>query len=635
MITLAIIAVILLVGVFDVTANWGKAYGNVTINGIAVGGMTADEMRDLLKSEYGPRVSHAQVTIFASEDAMKRAQLEESPAVDPSIAEQISAEDSYKAVESWATDALSLKANVPYDDAVEKALAIGRSDGGLLTRLFLLGGTKDIPLSVNFDEGCLEELASQIDLTIGSPRVDATVVIDEGVASPVEGKGGTMVDRRWFSDKLSHAMIDSDTTESFVAEAVPAESRISFGEASGMADSINRAISEGVIFSYKGKTWLAGPVALGDWTQVAIEGEEGSWHLAASIVPSSAVPIVVEKVGAEITSNDIIVTYEKTGNDIVVHTAGSGNIPEVSLAIEETQKVLYGENGIAWGHGASEAPTIEVTESDRPETLSFDDALNIGVITPIGEYTTEFSNVEGTENRNHNIKLAADIINDSIVEGRGGTWSFNDRAGNTNEEAGFWTAGSIVEGEFVDSVGGGICQVATTVFNAVLEAGIDVAERHNHTLYIASYPDGRDAAVDYPSDLDLVWKNNLESDVVLKMSYTDTSITAKIYSVYTGNKSEYNLSNWEKGEKYTTVFKEDDTLGDGEYYLKTTGEDGKKITMTRTVYDGSGAVVKTDTFASDYDPKDEVYVIGKNVDKEKLKRKDDGSDKNKGKTDNA
>ena len=626
MISLAVIVALVVVGVFDTAANWGKAYGNVTINGISVGGMTADEMRDALKAELGPRVSHAQVTVYADEESMKRAKLEESAQYDPSVAEQLSVEDSYRTVESWTVDALSLKANVPYEKAIEEALAVGRSDGGILTRLSLLGAKRDVALQVEFDAGCLEDLASQIDSTVGDPRTDATVSVEGGVATAVEGKSGTMVDRGWLGNMLSRAMIDSDVPESFVAEETTAESRISADQAKTMADSINRAIEEGVMFSYKGKTWLAGPTVLGDWTQVSIEGEEGSWHLAPSIVPSLAIPVIVGKVGAEITSDDIAVTFKEKNGDIEVHTSGTGNIPEVSLAVEELQRLLYGENGLISGQGSTQAPTIEVTESSRPESMSFDDAVNAGVITVIGEYTTEFSNVEGTENRNHNIKLAADLINNTIIGGHGETWSFNDRAGDANEAAGFWTAGSIIDGEFVDSVGGGVCQIATTVFNAVLEAGLGVVERHNHTLYIASYPDGRDAAVDYPTDLDFIWKNDLDSDVALKMSHTDSSVTAKLYSVYTGYSSDYDLGNWEKGEKYTTIFKEDDTLGEGAYYLKTVGENGKKIMMTRTVTDDSGATVKVDSFESVYEPKDEVYVVGKNVDRSTIKNSRNNSD---------
>lgn len=85
--------------------------------------------------------------------------------------------------------------------------------------------------------------------------------------------------------------------------------------------------------------------------------------------------------------------------------------------------------------------------------------------------------------------------------------------GEANEEAGFQAAHAIINGEYDDAIGGGICQVATTVFNAVYEAGYPVTERRNHSLYISSYPTGRDAASAYP-DLDLTWVNDGTSDVL-------------------------------------------------------------------------------------------------------------------------
>ena len=618
-IALAIVCALVVVGLFDAASNWGKAYGNVSINGVSVGGMTADEMRDALKSEFGSRVSHAQITIYASEESKRRTEGGDGQiAADDVVAEQLSVESANETLGPWSVDALSLKANVPYDRAIEEALSIGRDDGGIPARLGLLISGRDVPLDVEFDKGMVEALASEIDQAIGDPRVDATVAVEGGIAEAVEGKSGTIVSRSWLVNMISRAMIGGDVPDSFVAQQTEEQSRITFDQATDMANSINRAIEQGAMFSYDGKTWLASPSVLGDWIQVSVAGEEGNWKLEPSIMPSAAIPVVVDKVGAEITSDDVVVTFGVDGGDVSVHTEGTGNIPEVSSAIDELQKALFGENGIAWGSGATQAPTIEVTESDRPESMSFDDAVNMGVITVIGEYTTEFSDIEGTENRNHNIKLAADILDNGIIEGNGGTWSFNDRSGNTNEEAGFWTAGSIVDGEYVDSVGGGICQVATTIFNSVLEAGLEVLERHNHTLYIASYPTGRDAAVDYPSDLDLTWKNGLESDVLLKMSYTDTSITAQLYSVYTGYSSDFELGNWEEGKKYSTLFEKDDSLGEGSYYRKTVGEDGSKILMTRTVTDDKGANVRIDAFESNYDAKDEVYVIGPNVDTSKL-----------------
>ena len=78
------------------------------------------------------------------------------------------------------------------------------------------------------------------------------------------------------------------------------------------------------------------------------------------------------------------------------------------------------------------------------------------------------------------------MLNNSIARADGGEWSFNDTVGEANEEAGFQAAHAIINGEYDDAIGGGIWQVATTVFNAVYEAGYPVTERRNHSLYILS-----------------------------------------------------------------------------------------------------------------------------------------------------
>lgn len=620
MVLIAVAMAFFVVAVFDTVSNWGKAYGNVSVNGIDVGGMTSGEIQRTLKEEFGPRVSHAQVTIYASDEAMEAGDQPASEE-DIAIAEQISAEEAAANVKSWQADSLSLKASVPYEEAVESALAVGRDNGGALTRLGLLVGKRDVAMRVDFGKEELESLAAGIDRTIGDPRQDTTVEIEDGTAYVVEGHDGVMVDRPWLKDMLSDAMLYESSPDSFVAQASVAHSRISSEQAQEAADAINRAIKPGAHFNYQGHEWLAEADLLGEWTDVDIvqEGDEAA-RLAAHINTTSAVPAVVSGADAVITSDDMVVSFENIDGETVVHTSGSGNIPEVTTAVNDLNQALYGEGGAAWNGSGENPVSIDINESDRPEALAFDDALELGVITVIGEYTTEFSTQEGTENRNHNIKLAADILNGGIVSANGGTWDFNERSGNTNEEAGFWEAGSIVDGEYVDSIGGGICQVATTVFNAAYEAGLDIVERHNHSLYIASYPTGRDAAVDYPNTT-LIWRNDFPSDVLLRMSYADDTVTAKLYSVYTGYSVSTETGEWQEGEEYGTRYEVDDSIDPTDYYRKTTGADGSSITIVRTVKDADGKTVSVDEFESNYAAKDEIYVIGTKVDTSELKAK--------------
>ena len=624
----AIVVIVLAIGgAVDTVANWNKAYGNVSINGIDVSGMTAEEIELTLETDLTMTVAQSHVKIYASEEARDLASQDMSEEErlahleQVAQAEQISVEEAEKLATSWSTDALSLKATIPYKDLAAQAIAVGREDGGLLSRLGLIFMNHDVKVELAYDEEALDSLASNIDRTIGDERIDATVEIEEGIATPVQGHDGRTVDREWFASQLSTALVSGEENPSFVAEVSDSPSRITFEQAQETSDAINHALSLGAVFTYKGTEWDAYGYDIGYWTRVkTVSDGNGGYKLDVYIDEAEAIPAVVKGAGAAVRSENVTVKFAKADDgSIVVRTFGPGNIPEVAPAIEELDQGLYGESGIAWNPAASEPVKIEIVESDAPSALTLDQAIELGIVTVIGEYTTEFSDYEGTENRNHNIKLAADILNNSIIEADGGTWHFNDRTGDTNEEAGFWAAGSIVEGEYVDSIGGGICQVATTVFNAVYEAGLPIDMRFPHQLYIASYPSGRDAAVSYP-DLDLWWTNDLSSDVLLCLSYTDTSITARLYSVYTGYTVESIEGEFVEGAKYVTEFEEDSSLEKGDYYVKTTGVDGCSIVVTRIVKNEAGEVISDQEFDSSYDPKNEVIVVGPGTDTSKLAR---------------
>ena len=97
-------------------------------------------------------------------------------------------------------------------------------------------------------------------------------------------------------------------------------------------------------------------------------------------------------------------------------------------------------------------------------------------------------------NRIHNVHLLGDYLDGTIVL-PGQVFSFNKVVGPRTAERGFLEGQAIVSGVLVPSIGGGVCQTATTVFNAAFEAGLPIIERHNHSFYIDHYPIGRDATV--------------------------------------------------------------------------------------------------------------------------------------------
>ncbi|MDR1642051.1 MAG: VanW family protein [Clostridiales bacterium] len=146
---------------------------------------------------------------------------------------------------------------------------------------------------------------------------------------------------------------------------------------------------------------------------------------------------------------------------------------------------------------------------------------NYGVI---GTYTTHTTNVV---NRNTNIRVATEALtNRTLVPGE--EFSYNGSLGNTTPEKGYKVAGILVNGKPSSGIGGGICQVSSTMYNAVLEAGMKVTERHPHSASVGYVPKGRDATVSYGS-LDFKWQNNTSSKVYMTLSYNDRVVNVTLY----------------------------------------------------------------------------------------------------------
>ena len=156
------------------------------------------------------------------------------------------------------------------------------------------------------------------------------------------------------------------------------------------------------------------------------------------------------------------------------------------------------------------SPTVVVDVAAQP-ARSTAQAQAMGITARIGSYTTIYG---GDPNRIHNVQLVAHLIDGTLIA-PGATFSFNGTTGDRNAAKGFLEAPVIINGELTTGLGGGVCQVSTTVFNAAYEAGLTITARTNHALYISHYPQGRDATVNYP-DVDLKFVNDTDHWLLLR-----------------------------------------------------------------------------------------------------------------------
>jgi vancomycin resistance protein YoaR len=157
----------------------------------------------------------------------------------------------------------------------------------------------------------------------------------------------------------------------------------------------------------------------------------------------------------------------------------------------------------------------------------------------IGEYVTFFNT--NNKERNNNIYLAAKAINNYVLF-PGEIFSFNKVVGERTAGKGYMPATVIVNGEFSEDFGGGICQVSSTLFNAVDNAGLKVVQRNSHSREVSYVPPKRDATVSWNGP-DLIFKNDYNQPILILAKSIENKLIIKIYSsdviTYTPKKVPY------------------------------------------------------------------------------------------------
>ena len=157
--------------------------------------------------------------------------------------------------------------------------------------------------------------------------------------------------------------------------------------------------------------------------------------------------------------------------------------------------------------------------------LTPDEARQLGIKERVATFTTQHP---AGQPRVHNIHLIADTVRGSVIR-PGNSFSINGTVGERTLAKGYVVDHVIEDSVFAESVGGGISQFATTLFNAAFFGGLELKTYQSHTLYISRYPYGREATMGWPQP-DLVIRNGSPYGVLIWPSYTGTSLTVELYS---------------------------------------------------------------------------------------------------------
>lgn len=286
-----------------------------------------------------------------------------------------------------------------------------------------------------------------------------------------------------------------------------------------------------------------------------------------------------------------------------------------TLDPDKDYQVVEAQDGVDFDLDAAKASLAAAKQGEQisiPLTytkaeMTTDEYKSLLFRDQISSYSTE---VEGSDARKTNVELAAKYCDGTILM-PGESFSYNEGVGELTEERGFLPGPSYADGQSVMDMGGGICQVSSTMYMACLYANLEIDERHCHPYPSSYVPAGLDATVAW-GGCDFIFTNDTDYPIKISTSYDGYSTSCTIWGTVTEPFSVELYTETLETEPYETKYELDKTLGKDEQVLDTVGIEGLTIQSYRRVYDADGNVISDNPEAvSVYSKRDEVYKVGK------------------------
>ena len=302
-------------------------------------------------------------------------------------------------------------------------------------------------------------------------------------------------------------------------------------------------------------------------------------YIEIPVTTKTPEPIDVDKIHSEVYKEVQDAYYTKDPFEIHPEVEGVDfNVDEVKAMIAAEDKDEY---------------TVKLTITKPKVTVN--DIGTEAFPDKLGTFTTRYD--ERDRDRTTNLKLACQKLNNQVVLA-GATFSYNKTLGERTIAAGYKNAAVYENGQVVDGIGGGICQISSTLYNAIVDANLETVERRNHQFVTSYVPAGKDATVVYGMT-DFKFKNTRKYPVKIIATAQNGIATISIYGVK--EEVEYDVELQVKQIStipVTTVYQEDSSLPAGTEKVKQVGAKGVK-TETYLVKSLNGKVVSSELVSRD------------------------------------
>ncbi len=537
----------------------GRIAEGVRIDGVDVGGLTAGEAQAKLERRAAA-LAQVPITFTAAGHA-------------------------------WTLKPVSLGVETDWNAAAK--LALDQGDGLGPLRGFRRIGVRffgaDVRPPTRVLESALQFEVARMAKAVDRPHVDAALVLKRSTPVILPARAGAVLDRDAASDTIVRSLAGFQRGR----VALPVRTDEPRARAADLATAKAQA-----------RTALARPVRM----KLGV----ASWWLprrqlaAILALPShGARALSVGGAGARAYFAKLGRGIDKPPRDATFRPLASGRVvvvparPGRVVASRATSR-----NILAAALGAQNRTARVVLTYAQPK-VSTAKVRAMGITTRVGRYETIYG---GDPNRIHNVQLVARLIDGKLIA-PGATFSFNQATGARTADKGFREAPVIINGELTTGLGGGVCQVSTTVFNAAYEAGLEITERTNHALYISHYPQGRDATVNYP-DVDLKFVNDTPHWLLLRTYVGSYSLDVELYGSPLNRRVVTDTRPLVTTGPAPLQRVPDPALYVGQTSVQESGSPSLSTSVERKVYKADGSLLYDNTWYSSYRGETRVVEIG-------------------------
>jgi vancomycin resistance protein YoaR len=472
----------------------------------------------------------------------------------------------------------------------------------------------DLPPLLVYDEQSAQNYVRRIAGEVDRPTVEASLKIQGVDVVVLPGQIGRSVDVAATLEPLQNQMRNLTDT---ILPVIVSESPPAILDVSQQAEIARKILSAPLKISVPDAAegdpgpWTFEPKQLAEMLTIArVELPEGATY-QVGLDTSQLTKILNEQAPrlARQPGNARFIFNDETHQLEVIQPAVTGRSLDVATAVQDiNQALVQGEHQIAL--------TLQYTQPQVGDTVT---AEELGIREQVGVEVSYFYGSNAS--RIKNIEIAASRFHGLLVP-PGAVFSMAEALGDISLDSGYAEALIIYGNQTIQGVGGGVCQVSTTLFRTAFFAGYPIVERHPHAYRVYYYEQnaanqvvtrmaGLDATVYVPM-VDFKFKNDTDNWLLME-TYVQAAarkLTWKFYSTSDGRTVEWDTSGLQNVvEPEEAVYKENPELAKGEINQIDWGVDGADVTITRTVM-RDGQVYLEDAFHTHYLPWRDVYEYG-------------------------